>query len=69
MHVDTSERNPLARTSQIALARMEVSAHPRCHVRLTNTPETSSGEHKVKLTGVMMTHLGAGSPLAGMFGI
>jgi len=41
--------------SQTYLATLKVSQHPACHVRLTILPKTSSGEHKFKITSLILS--------------
>eukprot|EP00877_Chromochloris_zofingiensis_P007869 jgi/Chrzof1/3335/Cz12g21090.t1 len=42
------------RQSTIFLVRLLVSQHPRCVIGITVLEETSSGEHKFKISGIMM---------------
>jgi hypothetical protein len=32
-----------------------VTPHPQCKITVTNMPQSSSGEHKIKLLGVMIS--------------
>ncbi|KAI8472193.1 MAG: hypothetical protein J3K34DRAFT_519954 [Monoraphidium minutum] len=39
-------------TSELHTERMPLSPHPQCRVRLTILPETSTGDHKFRISGV-----------------
>lgn len=46
--------DPTVKVSVSDIVRLSVTQHERCILQVTILPETTSGEHKIKLTGLML---------------
>jgi hypothetical protein len=47
-------------TLQLNLLELKVTQHDRCILAITVLPQTSSGKHKVKIAGIMVSEEGGG---------